>query len=717
MVDKELEKKGNKDLQGKIAIANAKLVYQKSKELFGSERFKKLEEKGGKVQRLLWASTSTKNPDYPETLYVDELIGKNTVNTMPEETIEAFKKNGTLKDTIETNLDEAKSQMKKLGDISISFDDITDMLTKEGVDKFIDSYKKLIEEIKKKSKNILSEGPQSQKIKLSNDLQALVNKRIAKWSSENVIERMWQCDPTIWKEKREDDVELSNRLGWLNLPTQMEDEIPDLQNFAEEVKEKYSSIVLLGMGGSSLAPEVFFKTFGNKKGYPNLTVLDSTHPKAVKQIIDTHDFKKTIFIVASKSGGTTETMSFYYTFHNEVSKFSSNPGEQFIAITDAGSSLEKLADEKKFRKTFITPEQVGGRYSALTYFGLVPAALIGVDISLLLKRAREETIKCTKEVKTENSPGCILGAVIGELAKKGKDKLTIIASPRISAFPSWVEQLIAESTGKEGKGILPVVDEPIGSPKAFGDDRVFVYLRLKDDDNSKLDSEINSIEKNNFPLIKIELKDEYDLGKEFFRWEIATALAGAVLEINPFNQPNVQLAKNLANESMSEYKKNGKLPVQKPSIEAGEISVFGDVKENKIDSAFKKFLSQGTENSYVAIMAFIPPNKKTDEALESLRKTIRDKYKFAVTLGYGPRFLHSTGQLHKGDGNNGLFVQFTSEINDDLQVPEKGYSFGTLITAQAQGDMKALENSGRKVIRFHLKGDLVKNINKVEAAI
>ncbi|MEO8398829.1 MAG: bifunctional transaldolase/phosoglucose isomerase [Ignavibacteriaceae bacterium] len=718
MVDKELGEKGNKDLQGKIAIANAKLVYKRCKELFSSERFKKLEEKGAKKQRLLWASTSTKNPDYPDTLYVDELIGKDTVNTLPDETIEAFEDHGEVKgETIEKNVDEAKKQMDKLKKVPIDFTEITDKLTKEGVDKFSDSFQKLMKEIEKKKQNILSEGPRAQKIKLPKKFEDLVNKRLQKWEKENLLVRMWDCDPTVWKENKEDDVELSDKLGWLILPSCMEEELDDLQKFSDEVKGKFKSVVLLGMGGSSLAPEMFFKTFGNTSGHPDLTVLDSTHPEAVKKVLDTHDLKKTIFIVASKSGGTTETMSFFYTFFNEVSKNNSNPGEQFIAITDKGTSLEKLAEEKKFKKTFTTPDEVGGRYSALTFFGLVPASLIGVDISKLLSRAREETIKSSKNVKVSNSPGCHLGAAIGELAKAGKDKLTIFASPKISAFPTWVEQLIAESTGKEGKGILPVADEPAGSIDAYGDDRVFAYLRLNDDDNSKLDELISKLGKADFPIIKIDLKDKYDIGKEFFRWEVATALSGAVLDINPFNQPNVQLAKNLANESMKEYKEKGKLPSEKPIIKNGEISVFGKSGKNNVEEALKDFLSQGKEGSYVAVMAFIPPNKKTDEALESFRKSIRDKYKFAVTAGYGPHFLHSTGQLHKGDGNKGLFIQFTSEIKNDMEVPGKGYSFGTLITAQAQGDMKALLNSDRRVIRFNFDGNIAENIKKIESSL
>ncbi len=348
---------------------------------------------------------------------------------------------------------------------------------------------------------------------------------------------------------------------------------------------------------------------------------------------------------------------------------------------------------------------------------MVPASLIGVDVELLLQRAKEEVLKNSKDTKVQDSPGSILGAAMGELAKQGKDKITIIASPKISPFPVWVEQLIAESTGKEDKGILPVVDEAIGLPDVYHKDRVFAYLRLKDDDNSNLDAAVDKLAKAGFPIIKFDLEDKYDLGKEFFRWEVATALSGAVLEINPFNQPNVQLAKNLANESMKEFKEKGKLPEQEPVIKSDEITVFGDTNKGKVDEALKGFLSQGKDNTYVAVMAFIPPNKKTDDALESLRKTIRDKYKYAVTVGYGPRFLHSTGQLHKGDGNHGLFIQFTSEIGKNIEVPEKGYSFGTLITAQAQGDMKALHNRGRKVIRFHLKGDLPGKINSLEAIL
>jgi transaldolase / glucose-6-phosphate isomerase len=714
MVDKELEKKGEKGLQGKIAIANAKLVYQSGQKLFSSERFKNLGKKGAKAQKLLWASTSTKNPDYSPALYVDELIGKNTVNTLPPETIEAYKKYGKPKaDMIEKKLDGAESQMEKLNDIGISFKEITEKLTAEGVRKFADSFKELMDGISKKKESLLTEGSRFQKIYLPENIKEKINARIKKWQSEKILERIWECDPTVWKQKKEDDVELSNRLGWLNLPSKMEDEIDDLKQFTEEIRKDFDTVVLLGMGGSSLAPEVFFKTFRKKKGFLSLIVLDSTHPEAVKNVRKEIDPVKTLFIVASKSGGTTETMSFFHFFFDEVKKINTEPGSQFIAITDAGSSLEKLAGERKFKKIFITPENVGGRYSALTYFGLLPAALIGVDIELLLTRAREITIKCSKDSGEENSPGCFLGAALGELASDGKDKLTIFASKKIISFPAWIEQLVAESTGKEGKGILPVIEDEPANPELYGNDRAFVFIRLQEDDNKNLDRGIKKLEESGFPIIIIDLRDEYDLGKEFYRWEIATALAGSVLQINPFDQPNVQLAKSLANEAMSEYSSKGKLAEEKPAYSENGIEFYGNTDSEDLETAIKDFLAHAREDNYAALMAFLPPSPELDKGMEMIRNKILNKYKIAVTAGYGPRFLHSTGQLHKGDGNTGLFIQFTGDIKNELKIPEKDYTFGILVTAQAQGDMKALRNRNRRGIRIHFKNAFEEGLKKI----
>jgi transaldolase/glucose-6-phosphate isomerase len=714
-VDKLLEEKNVNDLSGKIAIANAKIVYQISKKLFSSERFLRLKEKGAQVQRLLWASTSTKNPTYSPTIYVDELIGANTVNTLPPETIEAFKSNGTAADKIETEIEEANMQMIKLKEHGIDFAEVTQLLTIDGVKKFADSFHQLLMEIESKKKKLLEDGSIGKTFYINDKINSSLQKMLNEWASNKMNERIWQKDYTVWKEKKEDDVELSNRLGWLELPYSMQKSIKELEEFAEEIKSNFKRVVLLGMGGSSLAPEVFFKTFGNKEGYPDLTVLDSTHPASVKYLIENYNLQKTFFIAASKSGGTIETMSFFYTFFEALKKQSSELGRNFAAITDAGTSLEKLAKEKSFRKIFTTPEDVGGRYSVFTYFGLLPAALIGVDLSLLLQRASEFAVLCANDFSAENNPTVRLGVLLGLLAEDNINKLTLIASPKISAFPVWIEQLIAESTGKEGKGILPIVDEALADSDTYGNDRLFVYLRVANDENHLTDKKIERLIAAGFSVIKLELQDEYDLAKEFYRWELATAAAGAVLKINPFDQPNVQLAKTLANESIAAYIKTGSLPSATPLIKTENIYLYGNINVSSIDNAIYDLMNNASEGYYVAIMAFIHFSDEVNNAFEQLRTRIRDKYKIPVTLGYGPRFLHSTGQLHKGDNNNGLFIQITSEINDDIEVSGKGYSFGTLISAQAQGDYKALVNSGRKVLRFHIiNSNIVEEILKLK---
>jgi glucose-6-phosphate isomerase len=544
-----------------------------------------------------------------------------------------------------------------------------------------------------------------------------VESRLTAWGKNNIAARVWGLDPTVWKKSPEDNVELSNKLGWLNLPSAMQNQVNMLETFALDTIKYFDDIVLLGMGGSSLAPEVFFKTFGKRKGYPDLTVLDSTHPLSVRKILDNFDLSRTLFIVSSKSGGTTETMSFFYTFYDALSKKNSDPGKHFIAITDSGSGLEKLANEKAFRRIFITPSEVGGRYSALTYFGLVPAALIGADLSSLLRSAEWMEKNCSREADVLTSEGFRLGALLGELNLIHKDKVTFFVSPKLHFFPAWIEQLIAESTGKEGKGIVPVAFEPPGDPSVYGSDRVFVYLRLKDDDNLFYDNEILNLKGSGFTVISAQLEGLSDLGKEIYRWEIGTAMVGSVLEINPFNQPNVQLAKSLAHESMEEYKKTGKLPSEKPVLTEKGISYFGDFPTDNLKKALTGFLAQLSDGNYLAIMAFIPYSDEVELSIEKFKIAVRDKFYTAVTSGYGPRFLHSTGQLHKGDGDKGLFIQLTTDPGNDLDVPGRGYSFGTLITAQAQGDLKALKNNGRKVIRFHLTGNLKDHIDFLTSLI
>lgn len=551
----------------------------------------------------------------------------------------------------------------------------------------------------------------------NSQILSAIESRLESWKKNNIVSRVWNLDPTVWKKNPEDNVELSNRLGWLKLPSEMKHQVHIIETFVSESIPQFDDIVLLGMGGSSLAPEVFYKTYGKSTGYPRLIVLDSTHPLSVRKILDHYNLERTLFVVSSKSGGTTETMSFFYTFYDALSKKKLNPGNNFIAITDSGSGLEKIAKEKEFRKIFTTPSEVGGRYSALTFFGLVPAALIGTDLTSLLESAEWMAENCSMDSDVLTSEGFRLGALLGELHLIHKNKITLFVSPRISSFPAWIEQLIAESTGKEGKGIVPVAFEPLGKPSDYGSDRVFVYLRLKDDINTLLDNEIHILKESGFPVVTIPLENLYALGKEIYRWEIATAMAGSVMEINPFNQPNVQLAKSLANESMEEYKKTGKLPAEKPALTEHGISCFGDIPADNLEIVLSEFLSLLDAGKYLSVMAFIPFSEEVEISIEKFKTDLRNKFHIAVTSGFGPRFLHSTGQLHKGDGNEGVFIQLTSDPVNDLEVPGKGYSFGTLITAQAQGDLKALKNNGRNVIRFHLSGNLKEQIDYLTSKI
>ncbi|MDP3684418.1 MAG: hypothetical protein Q8S01_10845 [Ignavibacteria bacterium] len=552
---------------------------------------------------------------------------------------------------------------------------------------------------------------------LSNELSNKVEERLSLWQNQNIPSRLWNCDPSIWKENPAEQKELADRLGWLNKPYKMLDKYDELKQFADEIKNDYTNILLLGMGGSSLAPEVFSKTFGSKPGYPKLEIVDNTHPLNVKRIAENYDLSKTLFIVASKSGGTIETMSFFYFFYNEVSKFNQNPGEQFVALTDPNTWLENFATEKKFRKIFTTPGDVGGRYSALTYFGMLPAALMGIDVERFLINAKEIADECQSYVEAQKNPGFALGAALGELYENGKDKITFYVSSSFSSFPQWAEQLVAESTGKDGKGILPICDEEISPVDFYKDDRVYIFIKLISDDNLNLDRFASDLIAAQKPVLVFELDDVYQLAKEFYRWEIATALSSVVLKIHPFDQPDVQFAKMLAGESLKAYKANGKLPETPAAITEGAISLIDNknqfAKNDSIKSALNKFLSQADEHDYVSLMSFTEYGSEVNSALQTLRNKIAAKYALATTIGFGPRFLHSTGQLYKGGKNNGLFIQITNEIKNDVVVPEQGYSFGVLITAQAQGDFNALSNKNRRVISLHISGNLVEAINSI----
>ncbi len=705
-------------LRGKIAIANAKTAYMRFKETYKGKRFVALKNRGARVQRLLWASTGVKNPHYRDVMYVEELIGPDTVSTVPPATLDAFRDHGQPRFSLTEKVDEAAKQLASLKDLGIDLGAVTQRVKDEGVDLFERPFDSLMETLARKQKCILAGEVSKHRFSLGRYADP-VDARQKSWSEANMTHRIWRKDGTIWvpdPEKATLTPDLINRLGWLTIPEVMYDYLDALTDFTDEIKkEGFTDVVLLGMGGSSLAPEVFMTTFGNAPGSPPLNVLDSTHPASVQHVADSVDLGETLFLVSSKSGGTTETLSFFKFFYNAVSAVKDDPGRNFVVITDPGSPLETLAAEKKLRHVFSSPPDVGGRYSALTYFGLVPAALIGMDLHKLLDRAITMAHASYYCVPVAENPGLALGAAMGELALAGRDKVTFFASPTIAAFGVWVEQLIAESTGKNGKGILPVADEKLGAPGDYGDDRFFVYLRMEGDENEALDKGIEALEVAGHPVVRIALDEREDLGGEFFRWEMATAAAGAVLGINPFDQPNVEAAKGKARELLKVFAEKESLPADTPILVEGDSEVFGGTGRSagstkEIFADFVKLLRPG---DYVALMAYIPRTGETDAALNSIRLALRDKLKVATTIGYGPRFLHSTGQLHKGDGNKGLFIQITHGPERDIAIPGEPYSFGTLIASQALGDYQALAERGRRLMRFHIKGDVTVGLKKL----
>lgn len=561
------------------------------------------------------------------------------------------------------------------------------------------------------------------------DYESSIINALEKLKKERIVPRIWKHDHSVWKPE---PTEIINRLGWLHSSDVMMDAIDEISSFTDEIKhEGFRHALLLGMGGSSLAPKVFRHIFGVKPGYLDLAVLDSTTPGTVLNFARNLDPEKTLYIASTKSGETVEALSFTKYFYNQVLNRVGvkKVGKHFIAITDPGSGLESLAKELKFRHLFLNDPNIGGRFSALSYFGLVPAGLIGVDLKLLLDRAQtklERSGTANTSLDADFSAH-LLGTIIGELAQKGRDKLTFIMSPSIALFGDWVEQLVAESTGKEGKGILPVVAEAKLSPDDYGDDRLFIYLKIKGDDS--YNKQVKTLIESGFPIVQIDWDDKYDLGKEFFRWEMATAIAGYFLKINPFDQPNVEAAKSQARKIVVVYQEQGRLPESRPSLETNGVMIFTNDNVNGLENALGKFLAKANSGhneeprSYVAIQAFIQPKKETDAALQELRIRIEKKYKLATTIGYGPRFQHSTGQLHKGDSGNGLFIQITSNFSEDAPIPDQAgldsssISFGVLVLAQALGDQQALFDVGRKVIRFHLSEDVVACIQKLSEAI
>jgi len=709
-VDTRLEDRGltdEVDFDGSdVAIANAKMAYQRFREIFHGDAFADLREQGAFVQRPLWASTSTKDPTRSDVLYVETLIGEQTVNTIPPDTLDAFRDHGTVSgQTVTDDLDRARDVLDRLGEVGIDLDDVTETLQERGVEKFANPFDDLMDALEEKREEISEQSTDPVSFELGGYEDRVVQ-RLQTWQTDDFACRVWRRDPTLWAD--EDTPEITNRLGWLELPESMQEEAEKITAFADSVKDDFDNVIVLGMGGSSLAPDVFSKVFDATDGYPELSVLDSTHPDAVTALADDLDLARTLFVVASKSGTTTETLSFFRYFWDRVSDITDTPGDHFVANTDPGSNLEELGRERNFRAVFLAPPDVGGRYSALTPFGLVPAALMGIDLQQLLDRAWSASEASAFCVEAPNNAGLELGAALGELAAAGRDKVTFVTSPSLDAFPAWQEQLIAESTGKDDTGIVPVDGEPLAGPdggRGYGDDRVFVYFGLEGEEERDTVEALDALDEAGHPVIRIRLADRYDLAREMYRWEMGVAAAGAVLGIHPFNQPNVEAAKRLAKEAMQSEDGSG-----------GETRTIAADDTGALKQAIGDWLDAADDTSYFGVQAYLAPTAETEDSLRTLQETLRDRTGLATTLGYGPRFLHSTGQLHKGGPTNGLFLQLVDTPDADVPVPEADYTFKELITAQATGDYQALREADRTVLRVRVdSSDLGRLVDAIEA--
>lgn len=703
-IDQALEKDGSaqaRSLLGKAALANSRLAFALYLDQFSSPRFKALEAQGANAQRPLWASTGTKNPAYSDVLYVDELVAANTVNTMPPHTLEAFRDHGNASLALEGREEESRQVLQSLTALNISLDTATAELEAEGVQSFADSFTELLHTIEERAKVAQAElGPLAKAIPV----------RVQKLADANTVQRIFNHDPSLWTDNPAGQEEIRQRLGWLNAPMESLKLIPQLTQLLLECQQDgYTHALLLGMGGSSLAPEVLAETFGPQRvnGRPglDLSILDSTDPAQVSAALQRSPIQMTLYVVASKSGSTSEVSAFLDFFWAQAVETlgESDASRHFIVVTDPGSQLAQIAHQRNFRDVILADPSVGGRYSALTAFGMSAAALLGLDLRQLLARADQMAAQNQPGVTAGRNPGLVLGAILGEAALQKRDKLTILADPELLAFGSWLEQLIAESSGKSGKGIIPVDLEPLTAPTTYGADRLFVYLNRS---NSLADFTLN-LQKAGQPVLTFPVPEDMDLGAEFFRWEMATAVACAILGINAFDQPDVQDSKVRTKAKIVEYQKTHTFDEGSPLWENEDGQVFGSPLSGldqawSLSDVLEIFLKQAKSGDYIALNAYLPRNPLSLTSLQLLRAAILKHTGCATTLGFGPRFLHSTGQLHKGGPNSGLFIQITDNPETELDIPNENITFSALERAQALGDFEALLARDRRVIRIHL---------------
>jgi transaldolase / glucose-6-phosphate isomerase len=676
-VDRRLEAIGRPDLMGRAGLANARAAYRRFRAIFHGERFAALLAAGAPVQRPLWASTGVKNPAYPDTMYVDGLIGPETVNTMPLATLLAAGDHARVPDRPTVEID-PEPDLRALAEAGIDLSDVTAKLLRDGIEQFVEPFEALLRALEERREAIAMIRPPSLHGSIPDELEPRIALRVQRAVEEDVARRIWLRDATLWGDPGQP--ELADRLGWLTAPEQMRDAVDDLDAFASGVRaEGIADVVLLGMGGSSLAPEVIRRSFGAQDAWPRLHVLDSTNAGAIRDVEATIDPQRTLVVVSTKSGTTIETLSLLEHFWALR-----RDGGAFVAITDPGSRLEALARERGFRRTFLNDPEIGGRYSALSYVGLVPAALMGADVRALLGAAGVAEQDCqTFDTPSANS-GLWPGLAFGELAVVGRDKLTYVIDAPLQSFGLWVEQLIAESTGKQGKGLIPVVDEPLGDVGVYGDDRTIVHLRHAEAPDPRTDAAVNALARARHPVVVRDIDGPADLGRLFFFAEFAVAVAGWVLGINPFDQPDVQEAKDATARALAEAAPDP---------------------PDATDDELRELLDGLAPPSYLALLAFVAPSDAFDAAAAELRATVRAATGAATTFGYGPRYLHSTGQLHKGGPPTGRFLQVLHDTEPDMPVPGAPYSFTRLEHAKATGDLQTVRARALPAARVTLSGD------------
>jgi len=707
-------------LRGKVAIANAKLAYQTYLKTTASPRWAKLSAAGALPQRLLWASTGVKDKAYSDVLYVEELIGRDTVNTIPPATMDAFRDHGRPRASLTEGVDDARAVMDAVAQHGLDLDGITEKLVQDGVELFAEAADKLLGSVAAKRAAMLGDELLQLSGKLPEALDIQAKETREDWRKTGKLRDLWAGDAKLWTGTDE-----AGWLGWLRVVDDRTADLPALQAFQDEVKaEGFQHVLLLGMGGSSLGPEVLAETFGRQPGFPELLILDSTDPAQVEATAARMDLARTLCIVSSKSGSTLEPNIFKALFWDRMkAAVGDKAGRHFVAVTDPGSKMQGVATADGFRQVFMGDPAIGGRYSVLSNFGMVPAAAMGLDLPAFLRSASEMVRSCAAGTPPDHNPGVKLGCVLGAANKAGRDKVTIIASPAITDVGAWLEQLLAESTGKGGHGIVPVDLEPLGVPAVYGDDRLFAYLTLAGDADPAQDAAVAALEEAGQPVVRLVLHDKVQVAQVFFLWEMATAVAGAVIGINPFDQPDVEASKIETKKLTEAYTRSGKLPDETPFLIKDGIKLFTDERdqaalhEETLDGVIKAHLDRAGPGDYVALLAYVDRNPASMEALTRLRTRIRDARHVATCVGFGPRFLHSTGQTYKGGPNSGVFLQITADDAHDLPVPGETFTFGVVKAAQARGDFDVLAERGRRALRVHLGADVAAGLARLARAV